>query len=394
VTVPPVADQKLALDQESFQQLLAAAYTLQENRNALQAVNSKQDSATVISEIAALRSQILAHIDEAKPDVANPRPKAAAAAAALVADCLKRLTKGDSASVCLIVDGYLRPTACSGTAVKVSGGSVASNSLVATERLRNGRAFQSANACSDIRLGPSLCVELQIGSLLAFPIERQNEIAGLIEVRWTNADAFGDGDERICQLMADLMGEVLEGERGRIKSQAIHPVQVTAPRSPISETAAPVAKSEIQDHELPSSPAVANTQVSSSDHICRVCGKPLSDDLNFCGNCGMLSSSLDDGMQGKWASMWFMQQAQKAVVTGQDPGERLWPIHGAKTQSANTPSNTVPASLNENTSDGSDNQAEIQESDETADVLADLKRSPRRVLSVLKSRFKERAIGR
>ena len=174
----PASAKKLALDQESFQQLLAAAYTLQENKSVLQAGNSEQGSVEVFSEIAGLRLQILGNAGAAdRPQ--NAKPKPAADAAALIADCLRRLTKADGASVCLIVGGYLRPTACSGRAAKVSGGSVASNSLVATERLRNGRAFQSANACSDIRLGPSLCVELQIGSLLAFPIERQNEIAPL-----------------------------------------------------------------------------------------------------------------------------------------------------------------------------------------------------------------------
>ena len=169
------ANRKLALDQDSFQRLLAAAYTLQENKDVLRAGSSEHDSASVFSEIATLRSQILARVDAVESDAVNPKdaaakPKTAADAAALVANCLRRLTKADGASVCLIVDGYLRPTACSGSIAKVSGGSVASNSLVATERLRNGRAFQSANACSDIRLGPSLCVDLQIGSLLAFPI--------------------------------------------------------------------------------------------------------------------------------------------------------------------------------------------------------------------------------
>src|SRR3954453_2573726 len=219
------------LDQDSFQQLLGAAYTLQENKDVLRAGSSENDSASVLSEIAALRSQILTHPNVAKPQVVNSKdaeakPKTAAEAAALVADCLRRLTKADGTSVCLIVDGYLRPTACSGIIAKVSGGSVASNSLVATERLRNGRPFQSANACSDIRLGPSLCVQLQIGSLLAFPIERQNEIAGIIEVRWTKAAAFSAGDERICQLMAGLMREVLEGGDGGVNASsqaASHP---------------------------------------------------------------------------------------------------------------------------------------------------------------------------
>src|SRR3954453_8855145 len=248
------------LDQDSFQQLLGAAYTLQENKDVLRAGSSENDSASVLSEIAALRSQILTHPNVAKPQVVNSkdaeaRPKTPAEAAALVADCLRRLTKADGASVCLIVNGYLRATACSGPAAKVSGGSVASNSLVATERLRNGRAFQSANACSDIRLGPSLCVDLQIGSLLAFPIERQNEIAGLIEVRWTKADAFSDGDERICELMADLMDEVLEAEDSPVNASVTLPVRVTGPGRAIAEVATPLVPSKPQTQEEFRAPA-------------------------------------------------------------------------------------------------------------------------------------------
>jgi hypothetical protein len=391
VTFSPSAARNLALDENSFQHLLEAAYTLQENKDVLRAGSSENGSASVLSEIAALRAQILAHPNLAKPHVVNSKdaegkPKTAVEAAALVADCLKRLTKADGASVCLIVDGYLRPTACSGTAAKVSGGSVASNSLVATERLRNGRAFQSANACSDIRLGPSLCVDLQIGSLLAFPIERQNEIAGLIEVRWAKADAFSDGDERICRLMADLMSEVLEGEDGGVNASVTHPSPMTASPVAIAEMATPVAKSESQAQELSSNPVIADAQGASSDNICRVCGKPLNDDLNFCGSCGMLSAAPDNGMQGKWASMWFMQQAQKAVETEEGRGERLWPLHPVTPQKTSVPSTVGAVSLAES-------RSEDTETDENGETSPQRKLSPRGVLAVLKSRFRARAMG-
>jgi hypothetical protein len=391
VTFPLSGTGKLSLDQESFQKLLGAAYTLQENKNVLRAGSSENDSASVMSDIATLRSLILAPADAVGSKAVNPnsaevKPKTAADAAALVANCLRRLSKADGASVCLIVDGYLRPTAYSGTIAKVSGGSVASNSLVATERLRNGRAFQSANACSDIRLGPSLCVDLQIGSLLAFPIERQNEIAGLIEVRWTQADAFSDGDERICQLMADLMSEVLESEDGGVNPSVAHSPQVIASRLAIAEMATRVAKPESQAQELSSNPVIADAPVSESGHICRVCGKPLKDDVNFCGSCGMLSGSPDNGMQGKWASMWFMQQAQKAVETAEGRGERLWPLHPVNPQNTSGPDPAGAVSRVESPSDDT-------KTDENDEAAPERKPSPRGVLAVLKSRFRARAMG-
>src|SRR2546421_513364 len=69
VKFSPSAARKLALDEDSFQQLLEAAYALQENKDVLRAGSSENDSASVFSEIAALRSQILAHPHVAKPHV-------------------------------------------------------------------------------------------------------------------------------------------------------------------------------------------------------------------------------------------------------------------------------------------------------------------------------------
>lgn len=372
MTSPPAGtSQKLALDEDSFQQLLAAAYTLQKHNDDLRADDAGRYPDGIFPEIAALRSQILAHNNGVQSTVVDPnnakaKPKSATEAAVLIAERLRRLTKAAGVAVCLIVDGYLRPTACCGTAAKVSGGSVASNSLVATERLRNGRAFQSANACSDIRLAPAVCVELKIGSLLAFPLERQNQVAGIIEVRWSKADAFTAGDERICQLMAELMSEVLEKESDQVNASV-----PAAAEGVVSETVAQ---------------ALATAKPTSLDVVdenaCRVCGKSLIANESFCANCGMLTTASDNSLQGKWASMWFMQQAQKGAEAAQGQGERLWPLH-----EVNAAFRTDPSGVRH---EGGDKA--IPQTDET-EALVNGKRSPRNVLSVLKARFKSRAMG-
>ena len=95
----------------------------------------------------------------------------------------------------------------------------------------------------------------------------------------------------------------------------------------------------------------------------------------------MISSPpLDDGMQGKWASMWFMQQAQRAVDTREVRGERLWPIHAENSQKPN-----VGGAQAESPSGDTE--------DQTGQTVPEGKRSPRGVLAVLKSRFRARAMG-
>jgi len=390
--------QKRELD-DSFQQLLAVAYTLQKHNDDLRAGNPRHDPAWTFSEIATLRSQILAHtnqLDEDK-DKAEAKPSDGARAAALVAECLRRVTNADGASVSLIIDGYLRPTACSGAAAKVPGGSVASNSLVPTERLRNMQAFQSANVASDIRLDQTLCLKLQIGSLLAFPIQRQNEVAGIIELRWNKAEAFSDGDERICQLIAGLVGEALESA-AEVSAPAPVASRTATPRDPtsgkvLSVDPAPGKKLDETQDKIPPAQEVTDASEESRADACRVCGKPLTPDDNFCGNCGMLATVTDHGLQGKWASMWFMQQAQKAVETEPSRSERLWPIGGVTMKRVKAETSAAPGLQEETPANVSENDEEIHPTDEIGEAPADVKRSSRSVLAVLKSRFKVRAMG-
>lgn len=385
----PGARQNPIVDENSFQQLLAAAYILQEHNDALRAKSARHDPARISSEIASTRWQILADGQDL------------ATSLALVADCLRSLTGADGASICLVNDGYLSSAACSGTPAKVPGGSVASNSLVATERLRNGRAFQCANARSDIRLEPALCLELQIGSLLAVPIQRKNEVAGLVELRWNGSDAFDDGDERICELAVGLIGEVLDRESGVVN--AVTPPADLAPAANSSaENLSPVtsklheskADDPKLDHPQPEIPsAVPPVAVGTNQTKCRVCGHPMAEKDEFCAHCGMLVATSDNGLQGKWASMWFMQQAKKAVETRDNQGERLWPV-----ADSNAGKNPTTASLEARRANLTDEEMQKLranvDSDVTEEVLADVKRGPRSVLSILKAQFKVRANGR
>ena len=413
MTLPATgARQKPALDENSFQQLLAAAYTLQEhNEGSLSSKRPRRDPAKIFAEITKTRTRIL--VDD------HDFPSALA----LVSDCLRSLTSSEGTSICLVNDGYLSCVACSGTAAKVPGGAVASNSLVATERLRNGRAFQSANARSDIRLEPSMCVELQIGSLLAVPIERNKQVAGLIELRWNDADAFDELDEHTCELAIGLIGELLDREFGPVgaaaptidepevakQSQDPHPV---SPQNGETRMGHPILKpvmprfeglleelrhdaASLPESDLPAcsvSSPVPVSEVSPGDRAnnCRVCGHALNGKDDFCGNCGMLAHSTDDGMQSKWASLWFMQQAEKAVGSEQNRRERMWPLEEIKAESG--AGSGLPKVGYSNAT--AETQNAESDSDQPEEQLAGLKRGPRSVLSVLKLHLKARGMAR
>jgi hypothetical protein len=314
------AKRKPALDESGFQQLLAAAYVLQQHNDSLRAQDPRLDSGWVLTQVAQTQSLLRAGGMDLD------------AATKLIADRLRTMTSSAGVSINLTTNGILKGVAESGAAARVPGNSLASHSLVATERLRNGRVFQSADAQKDIRLDIAACRQLGVRALLAVPIQGLGEIAGLIEVRWSKPDAVHESDVHTCQLMAALVTEVLEREHsswvdpevpeaspapsaseftaneesvGRVPDAddpAVQPVE-----QPVSEGAAPISSSGASvDAERPSE-ALA-TQ-------CRVCGRPFLANEAFCGNCSMprVAGAPSEDLQSKWASLWYMQKAQNAL---------------------------------------------------------------------------------
>ena len=273
-----------ALDEAGFQQLLKAAYVLQQHNDSLRAKNPRLDTAWVFSRIAETQSMLRAgQLDFT-------------AAARLIAERLQTMTDSAGVTISLVAEGYLYGVAESGVAAKVPGSSLASHSLVATERLKTGRVFQSADAQHDIRLDIPACHQLGVLALLAVPVQRSGEIAGLIEVRWNKPDAFHECDVRTCQMMAAMVAEMLERTGGRGTRCACSIRTATAKAAgdedpdpaPDSETPEPApAMPQATEIDAPASFSTAGPASDGLASQCRVCGRPFMGNEAFCGNCSM-----------------------------------------------------------------------------------------------------------
>jgi hypothetical protein len=324
----PGAKRKPALDEASFEQVLAAAYVLQQHNDSLRAQDPRLDSGWILTQVA--ETQSLLRAGGLEPKAANK----------LIADRLRAMTDSAGVSISLTTNGILRCIAESGTAAKVPGSSLASHSLVATERLRNGRVFQSADAQRDIRLDIGACRELGVRGLLAAPIQQLGEIAGLVEVRWTKPDAVHECDVHTCQLMAGLVTEVLEREGNSPARVAAAPVVDHEPsHSQRATEEEPVKIPEADDPPVPAdeepplrtTPSeVRSDSVSESPRPaeilatqCRVCGRPFLANEAFCGNCSMprVTGVPSEDLQSKWASLWYMQQAQDVLEEREEAAE-------------------------------------------------------------------------
>ena len=184
---------KPALDESSFQQLLAAAYVVQAHNDQLRAKAPQVNASQVLSEIA----RVSALWRDGSLDFTGT--------VKVVAERLLELARAAGISISLISDGYLDCVAEVGAPAPIPGSSLASHSLVATERLKAGEVFESADAQTDIRLEGALCAQLNVGSLVAAPVCRFGQLAGLIEARWMHAMEFEESDVAACRLFADLV---------------------------------------------------------------------------------------------------------------------------------------------------------------------------------------------
>ena len=312
---------KPAVDEAGFQQVLAAAYVLQQHNDSLRAKDPRLDTGWILTQVAETQSLLRAG------------GLGLEASTKLIADRLRSMTDSAGVSISLVTEGYLHRIAESGAAAKVPGSSIASHSLVATERLKNGRPFQSADAQKDIRLDIPGCRELGVRALLAVPIQQLGKVAGLVEVRWDKPDAFYECDVRTCQLMAGLVVELLEREGGAWSKPDTNPqvstvqsaFELAADEDPVSK--APNTGGEAEPSaDTPAPEATSKDAVSvspatskqSSDILaakCRVCGRPFLANEAFCGNCSMprVAGAAAENLQSKWASLWYMQQAQETT---------------------------------------------------------------------------------
>ena len=281
-----------ALDEGSFQRLLEAAYVVQQHNDTLRAREARLETSQVLVQIAEIQSlERTCSLD-------------ITGVCALAADRLRKMTDAAGVSIGLVTEGHLDCVAEAGVAAKIPGSSLASHSIVATERLKSGEMFESDDAENDIRLDVGLCREQKAGSLIAAPVHHFGELSGLVEIRWEQAKGFQKADGRACRLVAELITTTLE--RFSPADSAGSAARERATDSAVA-TAPLLAR---RDHAEPEETTAWENPDELPDQ-CRVCGKKFGADEVFCGNCSMprIAAAPADGLQSKWASMWYMQQA-------------------------------------------------------------------------------------
>jgi hypothetical protein len=336
LTSPP---RKPALDEESFQQLLSAAHIIQEHNDKILAKEPKAGSAETLAEIVETRKLVLT----GEPDLRG--------AAGLIVARLLRITKSCGAAIGIFEKNQLSYLAGSGSAAGEAGEHVAVKASLSGACLQTGKILRRP----DVAIGPQLAPEFRrdsaVRSLIAVPVHRETQVAGVVELRFAAIDGFSEDDVYACELMAALMTEALARADELDKKEALAAereamLQILEKIKPQLERLAGESTADLSKPALSSEPAVptkkkspknlaaslealipptSSTPATTAGRICRGCGKEFLADEAFCGKCGMTRSKPggDNGhLQSKWASMWYMQQAAGQAEVKRENEER------------------------------------------------------------------------
>jgi hypothetical protein len=306
--------EKPALDEATFQQLLEAAHVLQEQKTFEVGNRPRPDPAAALAQIVDTQEFLRSQASDLQ------------VAANVIVERLQKITHATGVAVAVVRENRLEYCAATGDAVALTGSSLPmDSSLSADGRLTTEFSREHADKPS-----------------MALPLHHDGHLAGLLEIRFADADSIQEPEMRSCQLMAGLMTEAiaraadkewrqtLAAERAamlealeRIKPQlerlAVEPAKsVAAPVEEVIESAENAEQAETQDRGV-TIPVSQSSAKSGRETVCPQCGYQFGEQELFCGRCGTARpSALPSGdLQSKWASLWHLQQAAENKQHGE-----------------------------------------------------------------------------
>lgn len=206
------------LDRQSFQQLLANAFAVQES-------HIDQRSLAVFVKIQ--------HLIEAG-DLNVP------GAMGLVAQSALNVANAAGVAIGLLQGHHLIYRAGSGSAAADVDRQVTASLTASADTLGNHEILCVENADADPRIQAAICRQLGAKSLLILPICDRNTLAGVLEVRFSEAHTFEEPEVRTYRLMTGLIEEAM------LRAEQVQTKQVqTKPNPADAIVAEPVEQKKI-----------------------------------------------------------------------------------------------------------------------------------------------------
>ena len=196
------------LDPESFQNLLADAYVVQES-----VIDTRSLSAVL--ELQGLMAESELDVDRAMP---------------LMAERARNVAQATGVAIAILQGDQLVYRAGSGSSAGYVGRRVTAILSVSRQTKSKAEILRVENAQRDGRIEAAICRQFGAESLLILPVYDNRNLVGVLEVIFSDAHSFQEQEVRTYRLMADLLGEVIgraaqpQTQRAATETPAIQPV--------------------------------------------------------------------------------------------------------------------------------------------------------------------------
>jgi hypothetical protein len=191
-----------SLDRESFQQLLASAFAVQESQ---------------------MDTQSLSLIVEAQQSITRGDLDVDGAMHRIV-DSARNVANATGVAIGLLKGDRLVYRAGSGSAATYIGRQVGASLTVSTDTKASREILRVENSETDTRIEAAICRQFGAKSLLILPIYHDRAVAGVLEVLFSEAHTFQGREVRTYRLMAELIGEAMshaaQREQEKLKTES------------------------------------------------------------------------------------------------------------------------------------------------------------------------------
>jgi GAF domain-containing protein len=329
-----VTDQKnkLILDEQTFEKLLAAAYVIQEHNREMREMEAsvelskaqlrqpekkvqpvQQPSAPSAESSSPKTDYVLplAEIVETQREIQKGHLESDDAMA-MIAERATRITKASGAAVGILNDEMIFYRAGVGSSALPFGSRVPMDEAICAFTLRTGQALCIKDVKAESGIDKDLFLQRGIQSLVAGPIYRDGNIVGALELYFDKVHGFAEQDIHTCQLMAGLVTEAMgrDAESALKKTVAAERTAMLAALEQLKPNLTALA----EDHSSGATRKPADETASAAKTLegvgCWKCGHTLIGEDQFCGNCGApRSGDIDSSrLQSKVASLWLKQK--------------------------------------------------------------------------------------
>ena len=176
-----------SLDPESFQNLLADAYVVQES-----GIDTRSLSAVL--ELQGLMAESELDVDRAMP---------------LMAERARNVAQATGVAIAILQGDQLVYRAGSGSSAAYVGRRVTAILSVSRHTKSKAEILRVENAQRDGRIEAAICRQFGAESLLILPVYDNRNLVGVMEVIFSDAHSFQEQEVRTYRVMASLLGEVI-----------------------------------------------------------------------------------------------------------------------------------------------------------------------------------------